>query len=56
MGAVHDKRMMDEEQILFPKDAFIWKDLVFGKTSATWAICHKKYNVLNCIKNRKVEN
>lgn len=26
-GTIHDKKMLDEEQIVFPQDAFLWKDL-----------------------------
>lgn len=26
-GKVHDKKMVDEEEITFPNDSFIWKDL-----------------------------
>ena len=26
-GSIHDKRMADEEEINYPNDSFLWKDL-----------------------------
>lgn len=58
-GTVHDKNMIQQEELMFPDGAFVWKDLGYQGSMLGNILCfepHKKPKNAELTKDQKAEN